>query len=205
MTDETDSGIPKLYYVSEIAKVWQVEKRWIMARIHDGRFEAVKMGRGWAMTEAQIAAALEVQSNHLKVERRAEVRSAEDYGGLTRRSWLYHQRANIPGTSQYNRRWGNRPTPEQPTKSAPFPSKPMQVSFKMVKQESDAVIFNMPELTEIQKQLLERVRREGEVVVDTESRKTVESLARRGLVIYDITRSGSTGFRFTLRPKGDEA
>lgn len=72
MTEETDPGIPKLYYVSEIAKVWQVEKRWIMARIHDGRFEAVKMANGWAMTHGQMSAALESISNQDKRKQRTE-------------------------------------------------------------------------------------------------------------------------------------
>jgi hypothetical protein len=91
------SGIPRLYYIDEIAEAWNVEPLFLARRLRDGRFEGVKLGRRWAMTEAQLTAALETLSNKQQRQRREALESPDQYGGMTRRAWQYRQRHGIEG------------------------------------------------------------------------------------------------------------
>jgi hypothetical protein len=56
----------------------------------------------------------------------------------------------------------------------------------MVHAESPQVVAGMPELTQRQQELLERLRREGTVVRGGRERKTVEALVRRGIATYVV-------------------
>jgi hypothetical protein len=94
---EHTNGIPRLFYIEEIAEEWRVDTQWLAIRLRDGRLEGVKVGRRWAMTEAQMAAALDSMSNRQQVQKREAVESPDQYGGLTRRSWLYRQRYGAEG------------------------------------------------------------------------------------------------------------
>ncbi len=179
--------------------------RWLNDQIRAGKVSAYKAVRRWRMTHADVEDLIERRRNNVRPSSSKRVAVAEQesdpdapiingkpYGGMTRRSWLYHTRAEIPGTTQYARRYGRRhPSPQPPP--------PSPISYKMVKPESEAVIFNMPPLTEPQIELLERVRREREVVVDGDARKVVESLVRRNLIAYEV-RGNRGDYRFTLRP-----
>jgi hypothetical protein len=91
------SGIPRLYYIDEIAEAWNVEPLFLARRLRDGRFEGVKVGPRWAMTEVQLTAALETLSNKQQRQRREALESPNQYGGITRRSWQYRQRYGIEG------------------------------------------------------------------------------------------------------------
>lgn len=76
----------------------------------------------------------------------------------------------------------------------------------MVRAEPPEVIAAMPELTETQLELLNRLRRDGEVVVSGQKRKTVEGLVKRGLVTYEAEYALNEThryyfYRFTVRPK----
>lgn len=62
-----EAGIPNLFYVEEIAEAWGVDKLFIQRKLRDRKFAGVKVGRRWAMTEAQIAAALESMSTRARV------------------------------------------------------------------------------------------------------------------------------------------
>jgi hypothetical protein len=100
-------------------------------------------------------------------------------GGLTRRSWLYHQRYGREGNP--NLRGPRRPA-VQPPKVQPPPS-----HFEKVCAEPPEVIAAMPDPSPTQLDLLERLRREGEVVMSGKTaRRTVEALVQRGLAKYEV-------------------
>jgi hypothetical protein len=74
----------------------------------------------------------------------------------------------------------------------------------MVCAESPQVVAAMPELTQKQQELLERLRREGTVVLGGRERKTVEALVRRGIVTYEVEyvlneEHSYYAYRFTVR------
>jgi hypothetical protein len=100
LPESGESEIPRLHYIDDIAEAWQVPKRFLADRLRDGRFEGIKVANRWAMTEPQIAAALETMSNkeqRQKRQRREALESSEQYGGMTRRSWQFRQRYGIEG------------------------------------------------------------------------------------------------------------
>lgn len=173
--------------------------RWLTDQIRAGNASAYNVRRRWRMTHQDVEDLIERRRNKVKPWTKRIVAADPEpesdipiinglpYGGLSRRSWLYHTRANVPGTSQYNRRHGIRPPPEPP-------------GYKKVKPEAEAVIHNMPTLSAVQRELLDRVQRERQVVVGNEHRKTVESLVRRNLVDYTVASHGR-GYQFTVRTK----
>ena len=62
----------------------------------------------------------------------------------------------------------------------------------------------MPELTQSQQELLERLRHEGAVVLGGRERKTVEALVRRGIATYEAEyvlneKHSYYAYRFTVR------
>jgi len=119
------------------------------------------------MTEQQIVAVIESMT--------VPAREPESYpGGLSRRSWLYHQR----------RRRGKTPRPPIPVEPAPQVM-PAPTWYRMVYAERPDVVAGMPELTEKQQELLERLRHEGTVVLGGRERKTVEALVKRGIATYE--------------------
>ena len=66
------------------------------------------------------------------------------------------------------------------------------------------VVAGMPELTERQRKLVERLRHEGTVVVGGRERKTVEALVRRGIATYQAEyvlneKHSYYAYRFTVR------
>lgn len=203
--------------------------RWLKAQIKDGKASAYKVGRSWRMTHEDVEYLIDRNRNTLQVpvaapedpplwaslsarSRRmrgmpdspptAETDTPKYPGGLTRRSWQNLQQSYIPGTTQHNRRMGlPRPKPLERADVEPAPS-----WYKHVHPESEAVIFNMPPLSDTQQQLLDRVQREREVVVDGSLKKTVESLVRRNLVTYEVAHvlnQNKDGriYRFTVRAK----
>lgn len=64
----------------------------------------------------------------------------------------------------------------------------------------------MRPLTEPQKRLLERVRREGVVTMNGRARKTVQALAKHGLIEYEFDLVPHWNGRYTelfiVKPKG---
>jgi hypothetical protein len=61
------NGIPRLFYVDEIAQAWGVDKLFIQRKLRKQEWAGVKVGRRWAMTEAQMQAALESMSTTVRV------------------------------------------------------------------------------------------------------------------------------------------
>jgi hypothetical protein len=137
------------------------------------------------MTEQQIMAVIESMT--------VPAREPESYpGGISRRSWLYHQRRRDGSTP--------RPTPVKPApKVEPAPS-----WYRMVYAESPEVVAGMPELTQRQQELLDRLGHEGTVVLGGRERKTVEALVRRGIATYEAAyvlneKHSYYAYRFTVR------
>ena len=103
-------------------------------------------------------------------------REPENYpSGISRRSWIYHQR----------RRDGSTPRPSTPVEPA-SKVEPAPTWYRTVYAGSPEVVAGMPEPTERQQKLFERLRDEKTVVVGGRERKTVEALVRRGLATYQV-------------------
>jgi hypothetical protein len=124
-----------------------------------------------------------------------QARTRDLSGGITRRSWLAHQRRTVRDTTSAPR--------AKHSELHPLPS-----DFRKVYQEIPDVIATLPELTGTQQKLLERLRVEGTVVLDGRWRKTIEPLVRRGLATYEaeyvLGESDYYIFRFTVRLKRDQ-
>lgn len=71
------SGIPRLYFIEEIAEVWQVSVKFLADGLRSGKFRGVKAGRRWAMTEEQMAENLDAMSNRPKLARPRSARETE--------------------------------------------------------------------------------------------------------------------------------
>jgi hypothetical protein len=179
--DDGESAIPRIYTLQEAADILRVELRWLRARLAGRRLAGLKRGGRWAMTEPQILAAIESMT--------VPVREPESYpGGITRRSWLLRQRGGTRGA-------------QPSTVTAYVPTLPSY--FCKVSRESPQAIAAMSELTQTQQQLLERLQREGTLVLDGRGRKSVEALVRRGLATYEAEyvlseTSGYYVYRFTV-------
>jgi hypothetical protein len=70
--------------------------------------------------------------------------------------------------------------------------------------ESPEVVTGMPELTDRQQKLFERLRHEGTVVLGGRERKTVEALVRRRIATYQAEyvlneKHSDYAYRFTVR------
>ena len=97
------------------------------------------------MTQQQIMAVIESMT--------VPARKPESYpGGITRRSWLHHQRRGQAITPRF--------TPVEPAPKV----RPAPTWYRMVYAESPELVAGMPELTLRQQELLERLRHEGTVV-----------------------------------------
>lgn len=197
--DETDgrpSSLPRIYTIAEAAEHLRVTKEWLRTQLQNQRLEGLKLGSRWCMTEQQILAAIEAGTSKVR-----ERDSPNNPYGVTNRSWTYHQRAQIPGTPQYNRRMGIKPEPVEAPNTQPMRD------YRMVLPESAEAIAKMAPLSDSQRAFLDRVRREREVAfVAPTARRTVESLARRGLVTYEVVHELNEKTRcyvqkFTVRPK----
>ena len=120
--------------------------------------------------------------------------------GLSRRSWLYHQR--YPNGNPHRRLLRRPEDGVQPPKIQPPPS-----YFHPVHAEPPEVIAAMPALTPTQSKLLGRLHREGGVVMSGKTaRRTIEALVRRGLATYETEHVLNEThrhyfYRFTVRPK----
>lgn len=166
--------------------------RWLQAQLVAGKASGYKAGRKWRMTQSDVE---DFVARHRNSPRPLPLRPPEpDYGGLTRRSWLNRQRSP-------------RQTPHQGPAVEHPKTQPLPTSFVKVTPLSAEAIAAMPKLTETQQGLLNRVRTEGEVVYSgTTARRTVESLAKRGLIEYDAEYVLNEGhmymhYRFTLTAK----
>ena len=62
---------------------------------------------------------------------------------------------------------------------------PAPTWYRMVHAERTEVVATMPELTQRQHELWERLRHEGTVVLGGRERRTIEALIRRGLATYE--------------------
>jgi (p)ppGpp synthase/HD superfamily hydrolase len=80
------SAIPEIYALQEAAKLLGVTPKWLRDQLTRRRFAGLKRAGKWAMTESQILSAIEMMSTEVRPQ------EAPAPGGLTRRSWLYHQR-----------------------------------------------------------------------------------------------------------------
>jgi methylase of polypeptide subunit release factors len=74
----------------------------------------------------------------------------------------------------------------------------------MVHAERPEVVAAMPELTQRQQELWERLRHEGTFVLGGRERKTIEALVRRGLATYEAEyvlneKHSYYAYRFTVR------
>lgn len=201
-SESSSPALPRIYTLAEAAEHLRAPEGWLRAQLANRRFAGLKRGNRWCMTEAQILAAIVAMSTTSRAAQVEAERAVKPYGGLTRRSWLHHQRSEIPGTTQYSRRHGS------PQKGPPAPRvevEPAPSWYKMVYRESDEMIAKLPALSGSQQELLARVHQEGEVIVDGKSRRTVEALVRRGLASYEVSHvlnrnKDGTVYRFTVRP-----
>jgi hypothetical protein len=103
-----------------------------------------------------------------------------------------------PGRRDGSTTWPSTPVEPVP-KVMPAPS-----WYRTVYAESPEVVAGMPELTERQQKLFERLRLEGTVVLGGRERKTVEALVRRGIAICDAEyvlndKHSYYAYRFTVR------
>jgi hypothetical protein len=190
MREACDSTMPKIYPLEEAAKLLGVTPKWLRDQLTKRRFAGMKRAGKWAMTEPQILSGIEMMCTDV----RTPYPQAPD--GLTRRSWLYHQR--YPN-GRHRDEGGGRVAVPAP-RVQPLPS-----WYRRVHPEPSEVIAAMPDLTDTQRQFLHRVQNEGEVIVNGKSRRTVEALVRRGLVTYDGSYvlnedTSSYIYRFTVRP-----
>jgi hypothetical protein len=91
-SDDDRSPIPHIYTLREAANALRVPGEWLRTRLANGTFAGLRRGSRWAMTEQQILAVIESMT--------VPAREPESYpGGLSRRSWLYHQRRREKSTS----------------------------------------------------------------------------------------------------------
>lgn len=158
---------------------------WLQTRLANGTFAGLKRESRWAITEQQILAAIESIT--------VPARKPESYPGrISKRSWSHHRR----------RRDASAP---RPTASGPTPTVTTAPDwYHMVYAESPEVVAGIPELTQRQQELLDRLRHEGTVVVGGRERRTVEALARRGIATYQAEyvlneRHSYYAYRFTVR------
>ena len=171
--------------------------RWLKAQIKAGKASAYKVGRSWRMTHEDVEYLIDRNRNTLQVP----VAAPGDpplWASLSARSRRMRGMPDSPPTAETGL---PRPKPLERADIDPAPS-----WCKHVHPESEAVIFNMPPLSDTQQQLLDRVQREREVVVDGSLKKTVESLVRRNLVTYEVAHvlnQNKDGriYRFTVRAK----
>ena len=184
--DDDGSVIPRIYTLAEAASALRVPGDWLRSRLANGTFAGLRRGNRWAMTEQQIIAVIDSMT--------VPAHEAESYpGGISRRSWLYHQ--GRPGRSR------SLPTAVKPApKVQPAPS-----WYCMVYAERPEVVAALPELTQTQRELCERLRHEGTVVLGGRERKTVEALVRRGIATYEVEyvlseKHSYYAYRFTVRP-----
>lgn len=144
--------------------------RWLQTQLLAGKASGYKAGRKWRMTQSDVE---DFVARHRNSSRPLPPPPpAPDYGGLSRRSWLSHQR------------------PRRPAYRGPAVEhqkvRPPGADFVKVHPESAEAIAAMRPMTKTQQDLLNRVQTEGEVTLNgTTARKTVEALAKRGLVEYE--------------------
>jgi hypothetical protein len=133
-------------------------ERWVLRCIYAGKFRAIKVGRSYRMTQEQLneaLAALEIKPT--------TVTSPTPPSGQT------------PLSQRRQRPTGLKAVP--PAKVQPPPT-----DFKRVDAQPPEVIAAMPAVTQTQVELLERLRREREVIMSGRTaRRTVEALVKRGL------------------------
>jgi len=184
-SDDDGSPIPHIYTLREAANALRVPGEWLRTRLANGTFAGLRRGSRWAMTEQQIMAVIESMT--------VPAREPESYpGGLSRRSWLHHQRRRERSTS-----------PRTPVEPAPK-VQPAPTWYRMVHAERREVVATMPELTQRQQELWEQLRHEGTVVLGGRERKTIEALVRRGLATYEAEyvlneKHSYYAYRFTVR------
>ncbi|WP_133053087.1 helix-turn-helix domain-containing protein [Mycolicibacter minnesotensis] len=198
-TPESGAAAPfKTYSLAEVAALVLPEmasgERWLAERLRSGKVRGYKIGRAWRMTHEDIE---DLITRHRNSPQPAE---PERYpGGLTRRGWLYRQRYGAAGNP-------NIQGPRRAAPAAPPPKvEPLPSLYTPMCAEPKEIVETMPPLTETQQQLLQRVEREGTVVLNGRFRKSVEALVRRGLVgheaayvLSDSEKSPAYIYRFTV-------
>ena len=171
---------------------------WLTRRLGRGEITGYKVGRHWRMTAQDVESLVESLRNIPNPGPHTDL--GEYPGGLTRRAWQRRQR--YPDGNPHGRR------PRQSAEVVPPPKiRPLPSGFHVVHAEAPEVVAAMPGLTEKQVELLNQLRREGEVVVTGLKRKTVEALVKRGLVTYEVEYVLNEKhlyyfYRFTVRPTG---
>lgn len=176
---------------------WKDAERWLGRKLQRNEISGYKVSRGvWRMTHADVEDFIARHRSTPPPIPEPKAVERETYpGSLTRRSWQNLQRGR-PKRTPY------RGPKVEHDKVRPPPS-----SFVKVHPESPEVIAAMPPLTETQMDILKRVQTEGEIVFSGKTaKKTVEALARRGLVDYDAEYALNEkhlyyAYRFTVRPK----
>lgn len=185
------------YSLAEVAAMvlpadWSDAERWLKRRLTLGEARGYKIGRVWRMTHDDVQDF--ISSRRPPPPPKEEERYP---GGLTRRSWLNLQRgrARTPAARM-----------ESVSVDTTYPkTHPVGDSWTWVRPAPPEVIAAMPALTDTQLDLLNRVQSEGELRYSGRAaRKTVEALARRGLVTYDaeyVCEEGQSHYfvRFTVR------
>ncbi|MEV5360993.1 hypothetical protein AB0K45_11805 [Micrococcus luteus] len=99
--DQPESAIPRIYTLAEAADVLRVTPGWLRTKLKDRRFEGLKRGGRWAMTEPQILQAIEQMTTRRRIP--DHLNSELNPMGLTPKSFAYHRARQIPGTTQWNR------------------------------------------------------------------------------------------------------
>ncbi|MFN3007396.1 helix-turn-helix domain-containing protein [Mycolicibacterium wolinskyi] len=192
----------KTYSLEEVAAMvlpveWSDGARWLQRRLARGEFSGYKVGRVWRMTHADVEDFIERSRN--KPRPMANPETVET-GGLTQRSWQYRQRYGMAGNPNLQgprKNWQREPAAQ----SIPCDD------YRKVQPAPAAVIANMSPLSDSQQALLDRVRTEGTVSVrGTGTKRTVEALALRNLVTYEVAQELNEKWRyyaytFTVRLK----
>lgn len=202
----------KTYSLEEVAAMalppdMKDGRRWLTRRLNSGQIRGYKIGRTWRMTQSDVEELIAGQRNAVAPAPPPKEPEPDPYpGGLSRRSWLYRQRYGMVGNPNMQKPKKRRPPTEDAVTLAPKVM-PAPSWFHKVHAETPEVIATLPDLTQEQHELLEHLRREGQVVVNGRKRKTVEALVRRGLATYQAEHVLNEkhlyyGYRFTLRNLG---
>jgi Helix-turn-helix domain len=95
--------IPTIYPLAEAAELLGVSESWLRARLRDRTFAGMKRAGRWAMTEAQIEAAIERMSTEAARLRNPPPRgcpsSPDSGGGYQDEPYMPRRSGRLPGTN----------------------------------------------------------------------------------------------------------
>ncbi|MHA3021284.1 hypothetical protein ACXPWS_13625 [Mycobacterium sp. BMJ-28] len=189
----------RTYSLEEVAAMalpadWKTPERWLTSRLKAGEIGGYKLGRAsWRMTHTDVEDMIAKYHNGVRPTpvpaspvisdaMRLTTTPAEGMSildGLSPRSRAYRERYGVAGNPNMQGPRKNRPVvPIEKSR----PAEPRDI----VRPEAAEAIAKMGPLSRTQQALLDRVRREGRVVVGGQGvKRVVESLARRDLVTYE--------------------